>query len=271
METIRLKKFKPSAMAHNCVAAFNGRRGSGKTWGMRDVVYHFRGHPDGMVFCPTDEANHDWEGHFPSSFIFPDYDTAATERLVRRRRKAARLHHRNPNENPDPRDHPTLVVADDCMFDQKKFVNDPNVMRILKCGRHWGITMLISTQYVMDFPRGLRTQFDYVFLFKENDMGNRERIWKAWCGVVPTFEAFNAIFSEVTRDDGCLVVDNRSLSDRIEDCLFWFKAKDRTSYPRFRVGCDAFWVYHFANVRDDFDDDDDDGATDKRYRVKRVR
>ena len=274
VETISIKKFDPRTMSPSCVAAFNGRRGSGKTWGLRDIVYNFRWMRDGIVFCPTDEGNRDWDGHFPSAFIYPDYDPIAAKRLLERQRKRARLHRKNPDAYPDPRDDPTMIICDDCMFDRKKFITDPSVMGILKCGRHWGIAMFITTQYVMDIPRDLRTQFDYIFLFKDNDMGNRERIWKAWCGVVPTFEAFNAIFSQLTRDNGCLVVDNSSLSDRIEDCLFWYKAKDRTEHPRFKVGCKAFWLYHYANVQDDFDDDGDGTVAappKRRYRVKKMR
>ena len=47
-----------------------------------------------------------------------------------------------------------------------------------------------------------------------------------------------------TENYECLVLDNTSKSNRIEDCVFWYKAKMRKN---FRVGSPALWAAHNKN------------------------
>jgi len=222
---------------------------------MRDIIYHMRWVPSAVVFSPTEVANGDWGGHFPSSFIYPGYEPEACRRLIVHQRKEAR----RAKKDPSYKIKPTMVVLEDCMFDKRKFVTDPSARGLMMNGRQWGILLLMSVQYVMDITRDMRTQFDYIFIFKDNDIGNRERLWKNWGGVVPTLEAFSSIMQQCTRDHGCLVIDQTSLSDRIEDCLFWYRAEERDR--TFKVGNRTYWLYHFANTRHqggDVDSDDED-------------
>jgi hypothetical protein len=52
----------------------------------------------------------------------------------------------------------------------------------------------------------------------------------------------------VTDNFGCLVLDNTSRSNKIEDCIFWYKAK----YPirECKVGSKELWEYHKKNYRE---------------------
>ena len=44
-----------------------------------------------------------------------------------------------------------------------------------------------------------------------------------------------------TENYECLVLDNTSKSNKIEDCVFWYKAKMHTN---FRVGAPEYWAAH---------------------------
>lgn len=44
-----------------------------------------------------------------------------------------------------------------------------------------------------------------------------------------------------TENYECLVLDNTSKSNRIEDCVFWYKAKIRKN---FKVGAPQYWQTH---------------------------
>ena len=44
-----------------------------------------------------------------------------------------------------------------------------------------------------------------------------------------------------TENYECLVLDNTSKSNKISDCVFWYKAPIRKN---FRVGSPMFWQYH---------------------------
>jgi len=57
----------------------------------------------------------------------------------------------------------------------------------------------------------------------------------------PTFDIFQQVFSELTEDFGCMVINNRIHSKNITDKVFWYKAKPT---PEFEIGCNKFLKIH---------------------------
>jgi len=53
-----------------------------------------------------------------------------------------------------------------------------------------------------------------------------------------------------TENYECLVLDNTSKSNKIQDCVFWYKAKIRKN---FKIGSPALWAHHkrFYNPKHD--------------------
>lgn len=115
--------------------------------------------------------------------------------------------------------------------------------------------LLLTMQYSLDIDPGLRLNSDYVFVFRDPVRANRERLYDNFFGVFPSFHTFNAVFDQCTEDYECLVLDNRATSNKVEDCVFWYKARD---HGKFRVGCPAFWTYHAINYDPDADDREQD-------------
>jgi hypothetical protein len=94
----------------------------------------------------------------------------------------------------------------------------------------------------MDLPPALRANIDYVFILRENIVANRERLWKNFFGIFPTFDLFGKTMDACTENFECLVLDNTVKSNKIEDCVFWYKAKYPP--PKFKVGSQTFWQAH---------------------------
>ena len=93
----------------------------------------------------------------------------------------------------------------------------------------------------MDLPPALRANVDYVFILRENIIQNREKLYKSFFGIFPTFDMFNKVMDSCTENYECLVLDNTSKSNRIEDCVFWYKAK---LHKNFKVGAPEYWAEH---------------------------
>ena len=55
---------------------------------------------------------------------------------------------------------------------------------------------------------------------------------------------FNQVMNSCTENFECLVLDNTSRSNKIEDCVFWYKAK---LHDNFRIGSPALWNFHQKN------------------------
>ena len=108
-------------------------------------------------------------------------------------------------------------------------------------GRHWKIFFMLTMQYCMDLPPALRANVDYVFILRENIIQNREKLYKSFFGIFPTFDMFNKVMDACTENYECVVLDNTSKSNRIEDCVFWYKATIRKN---FKVGAPEYWQAH---------------------------
>lgn len=118
----------------------------------------------------------------------------------------------------------------------------------------------------MDMPPDLRTQVDYVFCFKESILTNKMKLWKYFFGMFERFPGehitplppppsppahptsspaamgasdFQRVMDRCTESHGVLVLDNTAPTTRIEDCVFWYKA--RIDLPPFRMGRDVYW------------------------------
>lgn len=58
--------------------------------------------------------------------------------------------------------------------------------------------------------------------------------------MLPNFGTFNQIMDACTADYRALILDNSSNSTKINDCIFWYKAKPR---PPFKIGHSMFYDY----------------------------
>jgi hypothetical protein len=108
-------------------------------------------------------------------------------------------------------------------------------------GRHWKIFFMLTMQYVMDLPPALRANVDYVFILRENIIQNREKLYKSFFGIFPSFDMFCKTMDACTENYECLVLDNTVKSNKIQDCVFWYKASLRKN---FRVGSPQLWGMH---------------------------
>ena len=95
-------------------------------------------------------------------------------------------------------------------------------------------------QYVLGIPPTLRTNIDFTFIFRENIVANRKRLYDNFAGMFPSFETFCQVMDQCTENYECLVIHNSSKSNKIIDQVYWYKAE---MYDDFRVGSEHFWNY----------------------------
>eukprot|EP00899_Mesostigma_viride_P011102 jgi/Mesvir1/19994/Mv13251-RA.1 len=241
---IQLKKFDPSKIGNDKVVCIVSKRGGGKTTLATDIMYHKRDIPSGIVMSGTEGSNRHWQKYVPSLFVYESFNKPALRALLKNQKKLCKI----------GKAQSCFVVMDDCVYD-RSVMRDPCMREIALNGRHMKIFLLFISQYSMDVTPDIRSNIDYVFALRENIIMNRERLYRNYFGVIPTFEAFCEILDQCTRNYECLVVDHTSESNRIEDVIFWYKATPR---ERFSIGCPRFWNYARANFNKDYNSDSDD-------------
>ena len=209
-----------------------GKPGTGKTTMITSLLYE-KSHifPVGVVMSGTEDSNGHYGKIFPQSFVFNSLDKDKINEMVNRQ-KLAKQH------LPCPW---AILLLDDCTDDPKLF-NDPLFQGIFKNGRHWKMWFILSLQYSLDIKPVIRTNVDGTFILRETNMKNRKSLWENYAGVFPDFSMFCDVLDQLTDDYTALYVHNQTTSNKIEDCVFWYKAKPIP--PDFKIGCDEYWLYH---------------------------
>lgn len=238
--TLALKRFNPDAIAENSILYMQGKRNTGKSFLLKDLLYHKQDLPVGMVISKTEASNRFYGDFVPELFIHDEFHDNIVQEFVDRQRYVSQKRRRELTKNGVSKiDARGFLIFDDCIFD-KSWTKSKDVRHIFMNGRHDNITFLMTSQYPLGIPPDLRNQIDYVFLLRDTITRNRKITYENFAGMFPTFEIFSTVLDQVTDDYGCLVIYNGSHSNRLEDQVFWYKAEPHDS---FRLGSSIYWDY----------------------------
>ena len=242
--SLELKRFQMNSISFKAneasgpVVVFIGKRGVGKSYLVRDLLYYHQDIPIGVVIAGTEEGNGFYGKMVPKLFIHNEYNTAIIENILKRQKSVLRQIRKEmetyKRSTIDPR---TFVILDDCLYDAS-WTKDKMMRLLFMNGRHWKIMLIITMQYPLGVPPNLRTNIDYVFILREPYIANRKRIFDNYAGMFPTFESFCQVMDQCTENYECLVINNTSKSNKITDQVFWYKAD---SHNDFKLGSKEFW------------------------------
>ena len=237
---IQIKKFDPKSIDPCRICVFIGRRGTGKSQLVTDILYHQRKIPMGVVMSGTEESNEHYKSYVPDSFIYGQYEPEVIKKVINHQQKVVKKMTPKQKEDFSDPSRSVFVLLDDCMFDNK-WTRDRDMRCIFMNGRHYRIFFMLTIQYVMDLPPSLRGQCDYIFVCRENIVENKKKLWQHLFGIFPDYETFNQVLIQCTENYECLVLNVRSTSNKIEDTVFWYKAKIGR---KFKIGSPAMWQHH---------------------------
>jgi hypothetical protein len=252
-----LTKFRPQDMEDNRIVVVIAKRGAGKSFLTRDLMWFKKHIPFGVVMSGTEEGNGFFSKYVPDAFIYNEFRPDIIAKIIKRQKRLCKKN--APNNG-------VFLILDDCAFDRRIF-RDINMRALFLNGRHWNIFTIMTLQYSLDMPPDLRANIDYLFALREPIIQNRERLYKSFFGMLPSFDSFQQVFNQCTENNEMLVMDNTSRSNKIEDCLHFYKARDP---GKFRMGAADYWSVHRSvyNPNHDADDDANDNVTDVKPKRK---
>ena len=282
---IKLKRFNPKKMENQRTnpnkgpptILLVGSKRTGKTTLIRDLMYYFRRIPAGVIMTGSLTSADTFSEFFPKSCIFNHIDDAMEKRLesiIKRQNKLVKKEIKDKEkflkiQQTKPKskrvsyqhtDYSSFMLFDDCGYDTK-FAKKQTISQLFMNGRHYKILLIMAIQYCKSVPPALRMNADYVFVMKEKSIKERKKLHEEWFGML-TNKEFNRIMDVCTDDYGCLVLDNTVSSNKIEDQVFFYKAR----YPpkKYKVGTKELWDFHKRTYRSDDDSDDDNNNTTTR-------
>jgi hypothetical protein len=246
----QLRKFNMDMITDRCdidsrkspMMVIIGKKDTGKSFLVRDVLFQTQRHfPVGTVISATEAANEFFQTMVPSKFIHDKYRPEIVQNVIKR--QATIKDKRNKDKtargggsNVDPR---AFLILDDCLYDAKSWINEESTRFVFMNGRHIDLMTIITMQYPLGITPNLRTNVDFVFILRENILGNRRRIYENYAGMFPTFEMFCSFMDQCTENYECLVICNNVSSNKLEDQVFWYKASE---HPPFRLFDQSLWV-----------------------------
>ena len=258
--TLELKKFDMRKISFKPdenkgpVIVLIGRRDTGKSYLVRDVLYYHQDIPIGTVISGTEAGNGFYSEHIPKLFIHDEYNSAIIENILKRQKHALKQVKRELAAYKKTKIDPmAFTILDDCLFDNS-WTKDKMMRLLFMNGRHWKIMLIITMQYPLGIPPNLRTNIDYVFILREPYIANRKRIYENYAGMFPTFESFCQVMDQCTENFECLVIDNNVKSNKLHDQIFWYKAEP---HGGFKLGSKEYW-----DISKDINSDDEDEIYD---------
>ena len=255
MTSLNLRKFDMNRIGKGSVCVMIGKRNTGKSFLTKDLLYYKRDIPIGTVISGTEGANQFYSKIVPPLFIHEEYSPEIIANSVKRQKlvvsKMREQENKYGKSNIDPY---AFVILDDCLYDNT-WTKDTNVRSLFMNGRHYKVLLIITSQYSLGIQPNLRCNIDFVFILRENIVNNRKRLYDNYAGMFPTFEVFCQVMDQCTENYECLVIDNTSKSNKIEDMVFWYKADD---HDNFTMGSPEFWQHHSSNFKDEYGDNPDE-------------
>jgi len=246
--TYRIKEFNPENIAPSTNKAgvdtqggsktvVIGKAGTGKSTIITSLLYSKKHiFPTGIVMSGSESSNHYYSQFFPELFVYNEYDEDVIKSFVKRQ-KIAKEHLRNPW---------SVLLIDDCADDPKIF-KKPLQQNLFKVGRHYKLWYILSLQYAVDIPPAIRVNVDNVFILREPSVKIRKVIWENYASIIPDFSTFCKIMDGLSDNYTAMVINNQTASNRIEDCVFYYKSPHPNTFKKFRFGCKDY--RKFARVR----------------------
>lgn len=264
--TLELKKFDMRSISFRnqgssgpCIVLI-GRRDTGKSYLVRDLLYYHQDIPIGTVISGTEAGNSFYGNHIPKLFIHDEYSSLIIENILKRQKTVIKQIQKEVISYKSSKiDGRTFVILDDCLYDST-WTRDKLMRGLFMNGRHFKVMLLITMQYPLGIPPNLRTNIDYVFILREPYITNRKKIYDNYAGMFPTFESFCQVMDQCTENYECLVINNNAKSNKLHDQIFWYKAEP---HGNFKLGAKEFWEMS-KNINSDDEEEIYDPRSSKK-------
>lgn len=251
--TYKLRKFEMKSMQADKTVLLLGKRNTGKSTLLEDILYYLKDAFDiGFGMTLTQDTARSFRKYMPDTLIYNNgVDQDRLTEIVNMLRKISETDETGENKI-------TVYGVLDDIASQKGVFNSETMRDIFMNGRHYHMFFVVLMQYVMDMGPSIRSQIDYLFVLRNTSVEDRKKIWKNFFGMFSSFEEFCEVFDACTDEYDCIVLDNTVRSNRVEDVVFWYRAKPK--HPKFTLCNRTTWKLHYMFYEPPKVDFNDDGC-----------
>lgn len=211
-EAFDIKQFNISEIKDNSVVVAVGRRDSGKTRLIKDILFskHQR-LKEGLVISPVYS---DFENFIPKEIVYEN--PAIINCFLRERGNASVKKEKIPY---------SFLILDSLNFPKE---SNSTIQETFFNGRHYNLLSLVEIQHPNELSPCLRACIDYTFIFKPTCKKYIKLLYEKYASVLSQ-DLFDKILSEMPADH-CLVINNNTRSSKIQDTIFYYKPQDHPGF-----------------------------------------
>ena len=230
-DVLSIHKFDLSTFCSNPSICMIGKRGSGKTVLIKELLTHMYKHKmidECIIISPTERMSMQY-GNIADK-IYYSYNDKIVEELLEIQR-----HRIDEAKQTGKKPKKVVIVLDDCLAQKGNWVRSQATQELLFNSRHYHITIILTMQFPLGMTPELRSNFDYIFLAHDDFISNIKRIYDHYAGMFPTFDSFRQVFAQITDDHGFMTITNRGASNTLFDKVKWYKSANAQEFAKIPV------------------------------------
>lgn len=237
---LQIKKFRMSIIKRVApcpTMTMVASRGSGKSTAIRALMAYFADVPGGNIISKTERFSRFFGEFFAELFIFDKYNSDIVANLLERQtmiklknEKRLKDNHKRIKQGKKPKraiDTRAWLIMDDCLAQGNDWKRDEPMLEVFMNGRHYCLFYMLTLQYPLGIGPELRSNIDFIFIFGIPLDNIRRKVHQYYTGMFRKYDMFERVLKKCTVNFGCMVIDNRTKSERIEDIVYWWKAPNK--------------------------------------------
>lgn len=215
-DELRLKKFDIDKIKNNDNIAIIGKRGTGKSFLAKDILFHIN-ISMGQIISPNEISNNFYRNFISNNdiSIYDGYDPEIIANFLKKQKRIKKLTEES-----------AFLILNDCLCNDS-WKNDKNIREIFMNGKIYRIFYILIMGTPFYILPDLRANLDYIFIFPDDNIENKRKIYEYYAGMFQTFEIFCNMINKLEKH-GCLVIDNTIYNG--EDRIFLYKAEEHRDF-----------------------------------------
>lgn len=231
-ETLTIDEFRPEDMPLSCTWIIVGPPNTGKSSFIENLTYTVKHrYAVARIFIGTDSTYKRFCSIFHPLYVSNYYDEDEERKLILRQRQCVLENGKGYAGNY------AVNILDD-VSDDPKIYKTKNMRGLFKLGsQHWEQLCMFGLQYAVDMPPDIRKCVSYVAIGREPEEKERKKLYENFGGLAGSYANFCDLMDQITGDFTFLIFKKRSQSNKLEDCIFWYRTKQLGDW---KFGCKEY-------------------------------
>lgn len=232
---------KKNALPTGFFLICEGARRSGKSEFLKWLLYHYKDDFGLALVCTETPQNGFWQPIVGNKWVHNGWDPFMVEKLLEDQRAECDREKRERNYKPRK----VLLILDDIVGDRKQIHEDTVLNKLAVQGRHFKISICLTTQEPHAIGTALRNNCDMVIIFQQKSQRAKKSVCDDFLGFKMDYDwQTRDLLKTYTENHNCIIIKMWELSKGpghayrfLPETVVWDKQQDKPTVPEYQIGC----------------------------------